>query len=286
MLIYLLLIFGVFTLSTAVIMIKLCTEHAILVASYRLLIASILLLPLFIKDYIKHKKNYSLKQISQTVLPGIVLGLHFITWIIGARMTLAVNSSIIVNMMPVAMPFFLYFLIREKLNKYQVIGTLISLVGVMILAGYDMQISEHSIKGDIICIFSMLFLTFYLALARKNKSIPGLWLYVVPLYFFAGFFCFILSLFILNPIKSYTSVDIFYILGLAVIPTVIGHSIINYCMQKMHGQIVAITNLAQFIFAGILAYFILKEVPVPVFYVATALVVTGALIVIKVKRNK
>ena len=70
-------------------------------------------------------------------------------------------------------------------------------------------------------------------------------------------------------------------MGLGIIPTIIGHSILNKSMQTMRSQIVPIVNLGQFIFAGIMAFFIFREVPKAIFYISAFFVISGSLIVIK-----
>jgi len=54
----LLLLVGVFACSTAVIMIKACSEDAVLLSAYRLLIAAIALTPVFWRDYRRHRDRY------------------------------------------------------------------------------------------------------------------------------------------------------------------------------------------------------------------------------------
>ena len=49
---------------------------------------------------------------------------------------------------------------------------------------------------------------------------------------------------------------------------------------NLRGQVVSIFNLNQFIFAGVLAFLLLGEVPKPRFYLASALVVAGGVIVV------
>jgi drug/metabolite transporter (DMT)-like permease len=145
----------------------------------------------------------------------------------------------------------------------------------------DFHVNIQSINGDILCFVSMLFFAFYLALARKNRKDKSIYLYIVPLYYIAGIFCFIVSLFFINPIKAYSLKNILLILGLGIIPTVLGHSILNKSMQVMRSQEVSIINLGQFIFAGIMAYFIFNEVPALVFYIASFFVISGSVLVIK-----
>jgi drug/metabolite transporter (DMT)-like permease len=273
----LLLTLGVFCCSTSVIFIKLSTEHPILLAAFRLLIAAVVLTPFFIRN----AKNYSFKRLWSSFLPGIVLGLHFISWNIGAKMTLAANASLIVNMVPIVMPLFLYLLFRELINRQELIGTVIAMAGITLLGSFDIHISRTTFLGDLICFLAMILFAYYLSLARKNRDYENIWLYVVPVYYIAGILCLIISLFFQNPIKEYTTENILYILGLGIIPTVIGHSIFNYSMQHIRGQVVSIAILTQFIFAGVMGFFFLGEVPHLFFYVAGILLVGGAIISIK-----
>jgi len=278
----LLLLAGIFACSTAVIMIKISEVDAIFLSAYRLLVAAVVLTPLFLKEYRKAGQESSIGMLlRRSAIPGAFLGVHFIFWIIGARMTPATNSSLVVNMVPVVMPFCMYLLAREKLNAWEFLGTALSLAGVGVLARSDFQWSREWFAGDILCLVSMLLLTFYLALARRNSAGISLWLYIVPLYYVGGIVCFVVGLVAGKPLGPFTLKELFVVLGLAFIPTIIGHSSLNYCMLKMRGQIVAITNLSQFIFAGALAWSLLGEIPGHSFYPASALVIAGAVVIIR-----
>jgi drug/metabolite transporter (DMT)-like permease len=122
--------------------------------------------------------------------------------------------------------------------------------------------------------------TYYFALARRYRSLGSIWLYVVPLYAISGLFCFILSLLFADPFKSYTRNNLLNILALAVIPTVTGHTALNFSMRKFRGQPVALASLGQFVFAGILGYFLLGETPAPLFYVSSVFAAGGAFLAI------
>ena len=270
------LIFGVFCGSTAVIFIKASAEHPVLLSSYRLLVAGVALTPLFLCDFRKYQTDVVRQHLRSTFLPGIALALHFISWIIGARLTTAANASLIVNLVPVVIPFFLFSMIREKLTRGEFMGTVLALTGMFLLTVTDFNLSRTYFWGDVLCFVSMLFFTWYLALGRKNRGLLSIWLYVVPLYYIAGIFCFLVALGFVNPIKPYPLREIAFIFALGLIPTVMGHSILNYAMKTLRGQLVSVVNMGQFIFAGILAFFLLKEAPGVMFYAASLLIVVGA----------
>jgi drug/metabolite transporter (DMT)-like permease len=281
----LLLIVGVWACSTAVLFIKASEMDPVLLAGVRQLIAALLLLPIFWREYRRHRDSFPLSQLKATILPGIVLGIHFISWIIGARLAAAANASLIVNLVPVTMPFFLYVMFRERPTAGELYGTVLAMGGILLLGGSDFSLDPQYFRGDGICFLSMLFFCFYLALGRRNRHLPSLWLYVVPLYAIGGIFCVLVSLLRHNPIHAYPAKELWLVLGLGIIPTVIGHSILNVSMRSLPGQLVSIINMGQFIFAGTMAYFFLHEVPRPMFYVASVLLVGGSFLAIRSHRQ-
>ena len=275
------LIAGVFACSTAVIMIRLSKLDPILLSSYRLLVAAVLLSPLFLRDYRASAAKQSFwLLLRRAFIPGLLLGAHFIFWIMGARKTPSTNSSLVVNMVPVVMPFCLYLLARERLNRWELAGTVLAVAGLAVMAGSDLKLSSEYLTGDALCLVSMVLLTFYLALARRNSAGTPLWLYLVPLYYVGGLFCLACGSVSVNPLAGLSGREALLVLGLAVIPTVVGHTSLNYCMRRMRGQSVVLACLSQFIFAGILAFFLLGEIPAVMFYPASILVVAGSIIAI------
>lgn len=277
----LLLVFGELTLSTAVIMLKASNEHPFLVAAFRLLIASVVLSPLFFRAVKTSKMPFGWQQIGWSALPAVALAFHFISWVYAARMTPVANASLLVNLSPVALPFFLWLFYRERITKTELIGTIIALCGIVLLSGMDFVFDRNVFLGEVITIISMLGLACYIALGRKNSSRINLWLYLVPMYFMAGLMCFCAALFFINPLKIYSSTNILLIFGLAFIPTVTGHSIMNYSLKFFRGQVIGIANLLQPIFAGVMGFIIFKEIPSSRLYIAAVFVVIGIIVVIR-----
>jgi drug/metabolite transporter (DMT)-like permease/glyoxylase-like metal-dependent hydrolase (beta-lactamase superfamily II) len=282
-----LLLLGSYACSTSAIWIKRSDVPPTLLAAYRLLIAAVALTPLFARDLVARRRTFRWKQLRPALLPGIVLGVHAIAWNWGADETAAANATLIVTMVPIAMPFFLFVLIREKLTGPELAGTAVALAGVVVLGAADFNISAKHFAGDAICFASMLLYALYLALGRKNRGFPSIWLYVVPMYFVGGLICLAAALFKRGEPVTYNASEVVNILGLALVSTAMGHSILNYCLRHMRGQVVSIVNLFQFVYAGIMAVIIWpkKEVPSWAFYPASALVVAGAIIVLKARRG-
>ncbi len=282
----LLLLFGVFACATAVIMIKLSRIEPVLLSAVRLLAAGVVLTPLYGIELRNHRTRFGIGAVKSSIVPGILLGLHFITWVVGARLTLAANSSLIVNMIPVITPLYLIVLAREAPNRRELVGTAIALAGLFVLAGGDFRISAESVRGDFMCFVSMLFFALYLVMARRYRERQqSVWLYVVPLYYAGGFFCLAASVIFERAALPSSSREILLALGLVILPTILGHTILNHSMRTLRGQVVSVTNLCQFVFAGIMGALVLHEFPPPSFYAASLFVVAGALCAITGSRG-
>jgi drug/metabolite transporter (DMT)-like permease len=283
---YLVLICGVFCCSTSVIFIKIGSTDPVLLSAYRTLLGGLFLAPFLLRARMRERPPL-LELLRRALPPAGFLGIHFITWIIGARLTPSANASLIVNMVPVVMPLLLWFVLSERVSRAEILGTVAAMVGVFLLGRGDFHLSREHALGDAVCFLSMLFYAFYLIFARKNRDLPSIYLYVVPVYLLAGLFCLGIALAMQAFGREIVwlgydlRMEMLSILGLALVPTVFGHSIINWALRVIRGQAVVIINLAQFIFAGIMGFLILGEVPHALFYIASGLVVAGALIVIR-----
>lgn len=277
---YALLFLGVFACSTAVIQIKASQTHPAVLAAIRLLLAAALLAPVFWRERRKHHAAYTPAHFRRSFWPAVVLALHFISWAWGARMTVAAQASLIVNLAPVAIPFFLHSLVGEKINTREIAGTVLALAGVAILTARDALAGGGDFRGNLVCFGSMLLFAWYLALGRANRDFPSIWLYVVPVYAVAGGLCLAVALPWLDTFAVGSAREWSLMFGLAIIPTIIGHSLLNAAMRDFRGQIVSLCNVSQFVFAGVMAFLLFRETPPATFYAASVLVVTGIALVV------
>lgn len=276
-----LLLFGIFCGSTATIFVKASREQPLLVAAGRLLIAALVLTPFFLRELKAAPGNYGWRQFGWACLPAAVLAINLSIFVVGARMTQAANAGLIIGLTPVAMPFYLWWLMREKINRQEVLATLVTLAGILVLIGGNLHTSRTNLIGDIIVVASMLALTGYMALGRKNAARLSLWLYVVPLFWVAGLICLATALFFINPVKAYAMSDLLAILGLGVISTALGQTILNYSFKYFRGQTVSLANMLQPLFTGAMGYLFFGEVPHPYFYFAVLLIAAGIFVALR-----
>jgi len=261
-------------------MIKASATHPFVLSAVRLLLAGALLTPLFLREHRKHRDALPAGWLKCTTLPALVLAAHFISWAYGARMTLTAQASLIVNLAPVALPFFLWWLMDERINRREVVGTVLALAGVVVLSAKDAFSGGGDVAGNFVCFASMLVFAWYLALGRRNRDVPSLWLYVVPVYWQAAVICSLAALPWAGTLDVGSTREWTLLVGLAVVPTIIGHSLLNLAMRALRGQLVSLCNVGQFVFAGLMAWGLFGEAPAAIFYAAATLVVAGVALVV------
>jgi drug/metabolite transporter (DMT)-like permease len=280
---YAILLLGVFAGSMSVILIRSSHAPPFVLAAMRLVLAVLLLAPVFWRDWRRNRAAFTRDHVRRTLLPAAVLAAHFISWTYGARMTAAAPATLIVNLVPVATPFFLHALIGEQINRREILGTVLALGGIVVLTARD-ALTGGDFRANLVCFGSMLLFAWYLALGRRNRDFPTLWLYVVPVYAFAAVFCLLAALpqlgALADPAMAGSPREWLLLLGMACIPTIIGHSLLNASMRHLRGQIVSLCNVGQFVFAGVTAFFLFHESPPASFYAASLLVVTGIALVV------
>ncbi|MDB6128283.1 MAG: putative rane protein [Verrucomicrobia bacterium] len=276
---YVLLFIGSFASSMSVILIRLSPTNPVILSALRLLVAAVLLSPVFWMEWRRHRGTFTFAQWRRTFAPSLLLGVHFASWAYGARQTAAAQASLIVNLVPVAMPFLLYWLVRERINRTEILGTILAVGGVAVLTARDAFSGGGDYRGNLICFVSMLLVAWYVAFGRKNRDFPSLWLYVIPIYFQSGLLCLLASAPWLGGFAG-TGREWLLVLALAIVPTILGHTLLNFSLRHIRGQVVGLVFATQFIFPTALAVVLFHERPKPLFFAASAIVLTGIALVV------
>lgn len=278
---YAALALGVVTLATSVLFVKASAQPVALLAGARLMLAATMLWP-FKKLALGEPLRITRGDWLVALPGGVLLALHFITWFVGVRATSTANSVLIINLQPAFMPFVM-LAVRggERVNAREAAGSVIALCGVATLAVWGNRAGTPHVYGDLMCVASVLLVTVYMARARTAIAGRSLLAYLVPLYYVAGATCLVYAVVAGELKRAVISWhEAWMAVGLAVVPTVLGHSLLNYCMTRLRGQVVTTANLGQVFVAAVAAWLLYRELPVPAFYPASVLIAAGALVVV------
>lgn len=254
--IYSMLGIGIFIISFAAIMINLADAPPIIIAFYRLFFSFLILTPVFI---IKYRDKAALFLDYRPALVGLFLAFHFILWITAFEYTNVANAVIFVAMQPLFTLLLEFLFAKEDLRKGVVFGVLLAFLGSIIISVGDINLLFSKIWGDLLALGASAFAASYLFIGRSLREEVDYFPYIYIIYTYAALF---LGLFVvLNDLSftGYAKINYLYFLGLAVGPTLVGHSILNYSVRFIPTTIVSLSVLGEPIITTLLAWWILGE---------------------------
>jgi drug/metabolite transporter (DMT)-like permease len=254
---YLLLPIGIIAVSTASIFIKLCDAPALIIATYRMTLASLMLLPF--ASYRTVWKGWSKNEIGWLMLSGILLAFHFALWIASLKYTSVASSVVLVTTNPIFVGIGGWLFLREHLKLNFISGIVLSVLGSGLISYGDMALSKEALMGDGLALLGAIANSGYLLVGRKMRKGQDLLSYIFPVYSMAAVVLVILTLCFRKQFFGYPSSAYLFLFLLAIIPQLIGHTTFNWALKYLPVAMVAIAVLGEPVGSTILAYLILGE---------------------------
>ena len=272
---------GVLAASTAAIFIKLCDAPALIIATYRMVFASLILLPYAL--YKKTGRTWGRKEIGWLILSGFFLSLHFTFWIGSLKYTSVASSVVLVTTYPIFVGIGSRLFLKERMGLFLIFGIMLSILGSGLISYGDMAISREALMGDGLALLGAITASGYFLVGRKMRKSQDLLSYIFPVYSTAGFLLVIFSLLSQKNFIGYSWTTYLFLFLLALIPQLIGHTTINWALKYLPASMVAITYLGEPVGSTILAYFILNEALTPWKIFGGILILAGILTALKRK---
>ena len=254
---FILLPIGILAVSTASIFIKLCDAPVLIIATYRMMLASLMLTPF--AYYKKPWRGWERNEMGWFLLSGLFLSLHFAFWIASLKYTSVASSVVLVTTHPIFVGIGSWLFLKEQMGMKLVLGIALSVLGSGLISYGDRTLSKQAWMGDWLALLGAMAASGYLLIGRKMRKDLDLFSYIFPVYSTAGLALIVFSLLFQKPFFSYSTTTYLFMFLLALIPQLIGHTTFNWALRYLPASMVAITILGEPIGSTILAYFILSE---------------------------
>ena len=254
---YIFLPIGIVAISTASIFIKLCDAPALIIATYRMMLASLMLTPF--ACYKKPWGGWERGEIGWFLLSGLFLSLHFAFWIASLKYTSVASSVVLVTTHPIFVGIGGRLFLKERIGMNLVLGIALTVLGSGLISYGDMALSKEALMGDGFAFLGAMAASGYLLVGRKMRKDQDLFSYIFPVYSIAGLILIFLSLIFQKHFWGYSPSTYLYLFLLALVPQLMGHTTFNWALKYLPASMVAITILGEPIGSTILAYFILGE---------------------------
>lgn len=287
----LVLAIGILAVSTSSIFIRFAQGEApsLVVAAARLGISTIILTPLAITRYTTEIKALKRNDLLMALVSGILLAIHFATWITSLEHTTVTSSVVIVTTTPLWVALIAPFALREPLTKPVFIGLAFALLGGILIAfnetcalsstGLNCQYENIGFQGNLFGNFLALLGAFsgagYMLIGRKLRPRLSLIPYIFIVYGIAAICLILATLFMGQTFLGFSKQIYIWLILLALVPQLLGHSSFNWSLGYLPASFVSIALLGEPIGTSILAFIFLKESPTGLEFLGASMILFG-----------
>ncbi len=288
---------AILAVSTASIFIRFAQQDApsLAIAALRLVFASIVLAPVALTRYRGQLAALTRRELIFGLASGLFLGLHFATWITSLEYTTVASSVVLVSTGPLWVAIVSPFFLKERLSSGAFAGLGLALIGGAIIAisggcrwdnglvceNMTQMLGGMSLRGDALALAGAWAVTGYLIIGRRLRVKIDLVPYVFLVYTAAGLSLLIAIWILRVPVIGFKPITYVWLILLALLPQLIGHSTYNWALRFLPAAIVALTTLGEPIGSATLAYFLLHETPTITVLAGGALILLGIYLAVR-----
>ena len=280
---YITLFIGVLSVSFAATLIRLADAPPLVIATYRLAIASIILIPIAGLKYRKSFPKLSRRDILLILLSSVFLALHFGLWITSLSYTSIASSVVLVTAHPAFVAIISYFLWGEKLNRLTIGGIAVAFIGVIFINYSGLSFGSENVLGDVLALVAGFVMGAYLIVGRQLRARIDILGYITILYTCSAVMLLIVTLLSGHSLFGYSSTTYIMLILLALVPQLIGHTSFNLAVRLIPVTFVSVSILGEPIGATLLGSIILGEIPTINEIVGGLLILGGIFLVLREK---
>ncbi len=269
------LLVGVIIISWSSILIRWIGDvHPLIITFYRLAFSTVVLFPIVMARHKKEKPSHNISRGYLTIfLAGFFLALHFFSWIQSLQMTSVAHSIFLESTHPIFAVILSYIILRERSSLLTIGGIALALLGMYIIVSQDGRtLTNASLTGDVLAVFSAFCLAAYLLIARMFTQKIALLPYLLRVYGSAALLTFLLILGLHLHLLQLSKNAWFFLILLALGPNLIGHSLLNWASRKMPVYLVNLAMQGEAVLATLYAFWLLQERPSALFYPGALLI--------------
>src|SRR2546423_2411244 len=252
--------FAVFALASSSIFIaKLAQVPALVIAFYRMAIATALLMPAAIALKRRELMAFTRRDLALLMLGGACLAIHFGAWITSLKYIPIATSVVLVNSHPLFVVIASAIFLGERPGARSLAGTLLGLAGMLVISRDALAVTRpndasQALMGDALAVIGALAVVGYFIVGRKARAHMSLLGYATPLYGVCSIFLLLMVFVTRSPLAPYARIEWLYFILLAVVPTILGHTVFNWALRHVRPSANSVAFFGEPLVAGLLAF--------------------------------
>lgn len=278
---------GVLIVSTAALLIRWAIDagaHPLSVAAGRLTLAAALIVPW---AWLQRRNEFlALRRTDWLVaaLSGVLLAVHFATWIASLALTSVASSVALVTTNPVWVGLASWLILRERPGRKTVMGILLAALGTAFILLSDLQTAgsapagREPMLGNALALLGAMSISGYLLVGRKLNLKLSLLAYIAIVYGAAAVAMNLIAWALGHGIQTLPLAALLPIVLLALGPQLAGHTLINASLRHLTPTFVALAILGEPVGSAVLAWVFLGEGVVPLQLAGFAVLLAGIVV--------
>ncbi len=208
-------------------------------------------------------------------LAGVLLGAHFVLFFGGLATTSFAAAVALVSLEPIAVVLAAFFAFGIRPTPRELLGLLVATAGAVVVAS-GAGTGDHRLAGDLMVVAAVVLYGAYVASARGLRdALPPL-PYAAAVYAVSTLFLLPLALYLGLHAGMPRPQSSLAILGLALIPTLIGHTLVQRVARRAPPVLVALVSPGETVGSLAIGALLLHTAPTPREGIGCALVLAGA----------
>jgi drug/metabolite transporter (DMT)-like permease len=261
------------------------TVPALAIAFWRNAMASGVLLPAVLVRRRGELSRLTGRERWLALLAGLMLALHFGTWIPAISYTSVASATALVATQPVWSAL-IARLRGESVPARVWLGIVVSLLGALLLTGADLRVSGDALLGDGLALLGGVFAAAYMTTGSEVRRSVTTTTYTALCYSTTAVLLLVVCLVGRQDLGGYSTRDWVKLAALTAGAQLLGHSLFNVVLKTTSPTVVSLSILFEIPGAAVIAALFVKGQHVPVLALpAAALLVAGLAIVISGSRG-
>jgi len=279
---YILFIVAMLSIGSASILVRLSNASAIACAFWRLFFSVPIIFLIAVINSVKLFHSYIFLGLKYAILSGVALALHFVMWMDSLfKIPISISTTIVVAY-PIHLLLLEAMIFREMPSKKEVAGIAIAFIGIGIFFSHAYIDVELNLEGVLESFIASILAAIYFYIGRIARRSLDIYSYTIPTYIIGALTVLLYNyIFTKDNILYYIPSSLIWLLLLAIIPMIGGHTVMNYLLKHYKSSIVTSIALAEPAIATLLAIPILSEVPRINHVIAIIITLFGIFITLK-----
>ena len=272
---------GVLFTSFSSILVRLSDAPALIVATYRLGFTVVLIAPVVLTRHRQELLKIRGKDLLLCLASGAFLALHFTTWFASLDYTSVASSTVLVDTHAIFVVAGSYIFFRESTSMKALVYIITALLGSIIISLADSAAGSNVIYGDFLAILGAVFVSGYMLIGRSVRKKFSVLPYTFLVYSSCMAVLLAMDFATKTPVWPYPKNELMIFFALAVLCTLLGHSLFNWSFEHISPTFVSTSLLSEPVFASIMAAGLFGEVPPLATIAGGAVVIMGIYLFIR-----